>query len=500
MALKQGLNLFLLADLHLGSERHTTAAFHHALVNMRHLDPDAAVVIAGDITDTGEKDQFQDCWKSLDRVPAEQLIVGLGNHDVRGPDPLTWNNDQAADPEYFRQNVLPEYSRHYLRRLKPDQPWQPYFSQRLGDYQFIVLNTEKGLKDSAYLSAAQVRWLDAQLQAGENSGCINIVLSHQPLRDTHWRSNFGGGFGLQDAVVKDVLRRHPNTFIVSGHIHNGFGVAEVIPRSYGTCIDLPAFALSENGRTGSGLGYYCTWTHDAMKFEAWDFAINRPLAAYDFTLKTTTLAAAMPDLSVLHPESAQHALQLLYRSYDTRLFDDPRTDQHTAPPVQSLFGPEVQAQIQTLLASAYPRPAQRPPIDLRPYHGYFAQRDEYVAAIERFTENLAGDMRSGQIEAQLTRQFVAARLNLLRPQLARFDDATLKAAVEEAQHVLVGVFPRVDFSRLQALIDEHAAATSAELQLALNAGRYLIKDHAATQPAVDGMIAEIKRLVQEKEN
>ena len=109
-------------------------------------------------------------------------------------------------------------------------------------------------------------------------------------------------------------------------------------------------------------------------------------------------------------------------------------------------------------------------------------------------------MRSGQIEAQLTRQFVAARLNLLRPQLARFDDATLKAAVEEAQHVLVGVFPRVDFSRLQALIDEHAAATSAELQLALNAGRYLIKDHAATQPAVDGLIAEIKRLVQEKEN
>lgn len=489
------LHLFILSDLHLGSTRHTTAAFHHALVNMHRLDPHAAVVIAGDVTDWGDPAQFQDAWSSLEKVPADQLIVCLGNHDVRGPHELDFDNDQESDPQYFRTVTMPEYQAHYLSRVPGATPWQPYFTVDLGDYHFIVMNSEKGLKDGAYISAQQVAWLDAELQAGEDGGQKNLVLVHQPLRDTHWRSNFGGGFGIQDAVVKDVLRRHPNTFILSGHIHNGFGVAEAIPRDFGTCIDLPAFALSENGYDGAGLAYYCTFSARTMKFAAWDLAINRPLPQYDLNLNTTTLAAALPSIEKRDPMAAARALQLLHRNYATATFDDPRTDATPDAPAAQLFGPQVQAQVAELIGSARPRRALCPPLDLKPYHAYFARRDDAIETLSRLSDNLLhGQAADEAVEARLTRQFVQARVAAVMPQMIRFSDAALAALVDEAQRLLVGVFPRVDRSNLEAAITAHSQDEAPASRLLVAQARYLLKDRAATQPAVDRMVAQLNAL------
>ncbi|WP_162230905.1 metallophosphoesterase family protein [Lacticaseibacillus camelliae] len=113
-------------------------------------------MIAGDVTDWGDPAQFQDAWSSLERVPADQLIVCLGNHDVRGPHQLDYDNDQESDPEYFRQVTMPEYQAHYLSRVPGAKPWQPYFTVDLGDYHFIVMNSEKGLKDGA--TSLPSRW------------------------------------------------------------------------------------------------------------------------------------------------------------------------------------------------------------------------------------------------------------------------------------------------------------------------------------------------------
>ncbi|MFD1392570.1 metallophosphoesterase family protein [Lacticaseibacillus jixianensis] len=489
------LHLFILADLHLGSTRHTTASFHHALVNMRRLDPAAAVVVAGDITDWGAPEQFQDAWSALEKVPVDQLIVCLGNHDVRGPHTLDWNNDQESDPTYFRDVVLPEYQAHYLSRLPGAVAWQPYFTVDLGDYHFIVMNSEKGLKDAAYISAQQIAWLDEQLQAGEDEGQKNLVLVHQALRDTHWRSNIGGGFGIQDAVVKDVLRRHPNTFILSGHLHNGFGVAEAIPRSFGTCIDLPAFALSVNGYVGAALGYYCTFSARTMKFAAWDFAINRPLPQYDLLLSTTTLAAALPGLAKKDPEAASRALQLLHRSYSSATVDDPRQAEVPAAPAEKLFGAAVQTQITDLIGSVRPRRALDQDLNLKPYHAYFARRDDSVEAISRLSQNLLmGSASDAAIEARLTRQFVQARLAQVAPQFARFSDDQLRSLAEEAQRLLVGVFPRVDRTALEQALAAHAQAQDAQTRLVAAEARYLLKDPAATQPTIDAMVARLDKL------
>lgn len=492
------LHLFILADLHLGSARHTTAAFHHALVNMRRLDEHAAVVIAGDVTDWGDPDQFQDAWKSLERVPSDQLIVCLGNHDVRGPHSLDWANDQESDPAYYRTVTLPEYQAHYLSQVPGAKPWQPYFTVDLGDYHFVVMNTEKGLKDGAYISSQQVAWLDDALQAGEDEGQKNLVLVHQALRDTHWRSNFGGGFGIQDAVVKDVLRRHPNTFILSGHIHNGFGVAEAIPREYGTCIDLPAFSLSKNGYAGAGLGYYCTFTARTMKFAAWDFAINRPLPQYDLTLSTTTLAAALPALAKADPAAAGRALQLLHRSYNTATFDDPQTDATPDAPTAQLFGPTVQKQVNDLIGSVRPRRTIAAPLDLKPYHAYFARRDDSVEAILRLRRTLQQSPASEDaVEARLTRQFVQARLTKVAPQLARFSDRDLRELAEQAQQLLVALYPRIDRTKLEAAIADHTQVQDPEARLVLAQARYLLKDRAATQPTLDAMAARLATLPED---
>ena len=414
------INLFLLADLHVGSHHDTVATFKQGLANMQKKDPNATYIINGDITTAGKSCQYDDVWRIMNStLPANaDTIISLGNHDVRGPFSHDWNNYQESDPAYFRDVVVPDYQQHYLAPKLGSN--QLYFAVVRGTYQFIVLNTEKGLKDSAYLSKAQLLWLDQQLTHGTQSGLTNMVVVHQALRDTHWRSNFGGGFGIQDAAVKTVLKRHPNTFVLSGHIHNGLGVCEVIPREYGTCIDQPAYTVSENGYVGKGLGYYCHFSRSEMVFEAWDFVTMQHLNQFDFTLPTITLASVVDSDDV-------RMTALMHQTYDQRLFNDPETDDATDAPKTALFPAATREQVNAFIASSSVHvKVVTDDLDLVGDTQYFTKRDEVLSSLSQSKVKLQQSLMSDlALETRLSQQAVLARLDMVLANSCEFSDAQL---------------------------------------------------------------------------
>ncbi|WP_179393979.1 metallophosphoesterase family protein [Lacticaseibacillus absianus] len=485
----QPLHLFLLADLHVGSHRQTEAKVRKGLANMARMDPTAMYLMNGDVTTAGRVSQYQAVWQALtDCLPASaDVLISLGNHDVRGPYPADWNNDPDSDPTYFRDVVVPEYTTNYL--MPHTGARQLYFSVTRGSYQFIVMNTEKGLKDSADFSRAQLTWLDQQLSAGEAAGLVNLVVVHQALRDTHWRSNFGGGFGRQDAVVKDILRVHPNTFVLSGHIHNGLGVCEVVSREYGTCIDQPAYTVSENGHIGQGLGYYCTLSPTAMTFAAWDFVTMTPLPAYDFTLQPVTLAAAAVALDAQLMATPTPALTakraaitpLMQRQYDQHLFNDPATDEATGAPATALYPAAVQAQVQAAVAGVTPVVVAAP-LDMDAYAAYFGRRDRLVAQLKAAHEQAIQRLTAvQQPELQLRLKAVIARADKVWPALATMDDQALATELAQWTHAVNAPDRVTDKQRLRTLL---TASLPDPLRRRAEAA---LADPAATQARIDGL-------------
>ena len=53
---------------------------------------------------------------------------------------------------------------------------QLYFDQWIDGYHFITLNTEEDLKDQAYLSDAQISWLDTVLEGSDPDQPIFIQI------------------------------------------------------------------------------------------------------------------------------------------------------------------------------------------------------------------------------------------------------------------------------------------------------------------------------------
>lgn len=336
--------MFLLADPHIGSRRSPDINLIRGLQNMQKIDPNAVLIIDGDLTTSGRIEDFNRFWSILEENISKgtEKVISLGNHDVRGPLNKNWTSNPNDDTKYFNDKVKPNYQNHYLSNHS-----HLYFSKIINGCNMIVLNPEKGLKDAIFLSTQQLNWLESQLQLSEQEGLLSLIIVHQALNDTHWRSNYAGGFGSQDTQVKEILKRHPNCFVFSGHIHNGLGVCEAITRDFGTLIDLPAYAISENGYSGQSVGYYLQISKEWLEFQAWDFSVMEHLTQFDFRIPTVTLASTLNTTKNIN--AVKEGTALMNRYYNQDRYNDSITENYVGPPERELYGPKTWKEIENII-------------------------------------------------------------------------------------------------------------------------------------------------------
>ena len=101
------------------------------------------------------------------------------------------------------------------------------------------------------------------------------------LKDTHNEQNAfgsitkaGGHVGQQSEAIQSVLAKYENVFLISGHLHSGFG-----PDSYNNVegvhsINVPSLAIVNKDGTynNAGTGYIMEVYDDQVIFRARDFA------------------------------------------------------------------------------------------------------------------------------------------------------------------------------------------------------------------------------------
>lgn len=255
------VTFLLLSDVHVGAggEIPANKRFIDALDEFNVNNPKAdTLVITGDITNTGKDSEYEEFFNILyENKHIENTAIAIGNHDLR------WNGGYDI--------AFPRYKTRYLDKMGIDTA---YFSKQIHGYTFVILNSEKDLKDEAYLSESQLTWLDNILSQEKGDKPVFIGI-HQPLSKT-FPYSYDWSVGEQENQLRDILAKYPQCILINGHIHNVLGSVEEVDGvnlsmfyrdDKLTAIEVPS--LMEHGQ-----GYYVNVYEDRVVLVARDF-INK---------------------------------------------------------------------------------------------------------------------------------------------------------------------------------------------------------------------------------
>ena len=285
------LNIAAVSDIHMTNEFARVQVLKCGLWDMdRAHDELDALILAGDLTDHGQVEEYENLAKAFEPYnPAGEIIMAVGNHD-------TWT-DEDDRYEPAKENFI-KYSEVITGRALT----QCYFTTEINGYTFIVMASE-GTSTDADISDEQLAWLRAEMDKAAEKDLPIFVISHWPLAETHglpetWGDDepelLDGSFGDQNYEVEAILKDYDNVFMISGHVHNGF-VNEAQANVYGYAsvesdgsfhsINLPSFMyMGIRGRVMNGCGYTLEVYEDEVLIRARSFTSGIWYTDYDVTI------------------------------------------------------------------------------------------------------------------------------------------------------------------------------------------------------------------------
>jgi 3',5'-cyclic AMP phosphodiesterase CpdA len=175
-----------LSDLHCGQQFFLPQHLERAIAEVNELEPDV-VVISGDLTSNGFKDEYVLAREYLNRVECDAMVVIPGNHDSRNVGYVHFE-DLFGD----RNSVL-----------------------RIGDTTIVAVDSSEPDLDNGQIGRGRYRFIEAAFS--EPSGLRVFVLHHHLLPVP--------GTGRERNIVNDAgdtlecLQRAEVDLVLAGHKH-----------------------------------------------------------------------------------------------------------------------------------------------------------------------------------------------------------------------------------------------------------------------------------------
>ncbi|MEV2770450.1 putative mucin/carbohydrate-binding domain-containing protein, partial [Paenibacillus larvae] len=197
---KPEISFMAISDTHAPNDIKIKNALNDAIQN--NVD---VIFLTGDLVEIAYESNYESFIKAMNSVPHPKTYYALGNHDVRW---LSGDFDEAKE-KFLKYTGMPGV----------------YYDKWINGYHFIVLGTEKALKDQADFSDKQLAWLEAKLAEDTDPNKPIFVFNHTPLfntvPDSYWEGYQPGGDDgiIQDEQVKNILANYPQTVFISGHTH-----------------------------------------------------------------------------------------------------------------------------------------------------------------------------------------------------------------------------------------------------------------------------------------
>lgn len=241
-----------------------------------------ALLMAGDIAENGLACEYAHIAQSLPTDNIKNFIMCIGNHDIR----LRSYKQVVRRFTGFMNGLNTACG----SELRVDSLSYKY---TVNGYTFIVLGTDRTEFEESYISPAQMQWLDDSLKEATANGLPAFVVVHQSLKDTHglpdtWNSPFdaAGSIGKQSDELKATMSKYDNVFLITGHLHTGFGqyTYEYIDGIHS--INLPSLTINnmDGNRNDNGLGCVVEVTSKSVIFHARNFATGENIPEEDIAI------------------------------------------------------------------------------------------------------------------------------------------------------------------------------------------------------------------------
>ena len=285
------LNFAAISDIHMKDDGFRPLMLGFGLYDMENSDKTLDLLVAaGDLTDHG----YEEEWTALEKAfsqynPAKEIILAQGNHD-------TWTEDEGY-------NLARDYFIEYNKKITGRVIEHEYYSTKVNGYTFIVLASETD-RTAAYISDAQLAWLEAEMEKAADDNLPIFVVCHWPINQSHglpetWGDEDmepdDGGLGDQSDAVEAILKKYKNVFMITGHIHSGFsndrqqetnGYVSVESDGSFHSINLPSYMyMTIRGRIANGTGF---------QFEVYDDRVEIRARSYSAGVWYTDYNSSIP--------------------------------------------------------------------------------------------------------------------------------------------------------------------------------------------------------------
>ena len=270
------LNFSILADTHIDSiyNESRTPRLIKGLNDMAKAEVKSdALVIAGDMTETGMANQYLKLGATLNMFcKSDNLLLQMGNHDVRGIKGI--DGESLLPYQYSAGKFL-----KLMEKTTGTAPDVAYYYRVIKGCYFIVLNPEWMEGMLSCLSETQIQWADNLLAEAVSTDNPVFIINHQPLE----------AVGEASAGIGDVMQKYSgllDIFYINGHYHNGFSANSITNNGTVYFVDTPAFGKTNSGDYGKiGTGFQVELYDDEIIFRARDFMDGLWVSEYDRTIE-----------------------------------------------------------------------------------------------------------------------------------------------------------------------------------------------------------------------
>lgn len=196
-----------ISDLHCGSRYHIPSLAKRVVDELNELKPDI-VVVTGDLTDMGFRQEFVQAQRVLSAIECEQVAVLLGNHDARN-----------VGDEHFT-----------------DMFGSRSFELGHAGVRILALDSSEPDLDSGRIGRERYRWIEDRFGTHGREGEFQVVAMHHHLVPVP-------GTGRERNIVHDagdllkVLATNGVDLVLCGHKHvpNVWRLEDMLIVNAGTC-------------------------------------------------------------------------------------------------------------------------------------------------------------------------------------------------------------------------------------------------------------------------
>ena len=142
------MEIVQLSDIHVGAQFRADI-FEKVIEEVNALNPDA-VVITGDLTNEGLKEQYEKCKTLISKINVKKIIAVSGNHDYR-------NTGYLHFKKYFPFQTINELS---------------------DDVVLVTLGTARPDRDEGEVGYRQISWLERTMKKYQNKTTILAMHHH----------------------------------------------------------------------------------------------------------------------------------------------------------------------------------------------------------------------------------------------------------------------------------------------------------------------------------